>query len=1085
VNIVASVAGTSVTITATASVGDTGTLTYQWYRNMEENSRTGTPITGAVGTTYMPSTASPGTTYYYVKVTNTLKGQTSTATSNIVGVTVHAGGGSVDIIEVVDIPQVGIAANVVGRTVTITATATVNDGGRLSYQWYSNEQNNRNGEEITGATDRVYTPPTDNVGTMYYYVRVTNTLNGKTAIATSNIVSVVIPEGGGSVEVIEVETPDVEAPKVTIAAEVVGRNVTITAKASVSDGGELSYQWYRNNRNNKNGGTLIDGAEGAIYAASTEAVGTAYYYVEVTNSLNGNVASATSNIVGVVVPEDGGSVEVVEAEIPSVSVIASPAPGPYAVGAVVVLTASAAPVSDGGTVTYQWYSNNANNKNGTLIADATGILYTAATASLGTTYYYALATNTLRGNTASASSNIVEIKVAPTEIRNAAVTVITPVKSAVPNAQAIKGDSGNYEVGEVAWTTDDDTEFDGAFAGGVAYTATVTLTANEGYIFASNFTGRINNYSGTVVTPNDDGSVTLTHTFAKTFSKDVGSVTISSQPSKLHYVYGEALDFTGLSITITYDDASTETGAYTTLVEELGDQLSASPEHGDIATVTTHNAKAIVINAGGKTAQSNSFLTVTQKPLAVTVTQPSRPLSILDTTATFSVTVNGLANDDTVTVSLPTLPAGVSRSGGSLINIKDGTQNLTLTYNGFTAVTTPVTVLNVGLTTSVAEGNYAVSSTPSVTLTVLDGQAAGDRAIPVRAETIAAFNTYANTPEGLTRHYKLTEDVTLTTPAAGQSNNWKPIGSYTSTAVNAPFTGSFDGQKKTITNLKFFVNVGEGNVAGMFGSTSGVIKNLGLKSPSITIATGGDISYAGGVVGRLEDNGMVENCFVEGRGSNLIISSAGSTNNYIGGVVGAMVANGTVQNCYVVGHLESQTPSTSNSIGGVVGRLLAQAGTVQNCYMMGNVIARNNTSSTTNLPFVGGVVGLSSTVTPSTIIVTKCYTGGGSIYCDKGGTAGRVVGQGAVSNFSYLYSNMNVSTNGTSQNQNIGGGSLTSKDGKTTSTASGNVENPTTEAFWTTPANWGGTAWDFTNIWEWSSTLTRPILKGFTAGVQE
>jgi len=63
-----------------------------------------------------------------------------------------------------------------GEAVTLTVQAFVIDGGVLSYQWYSNTTSDfSSGTPIDGATNTSYTPPTDRLGTTYYYVIVTNT----------------------------------------------------------------------------------------------------------------------------------------------------------------------------------------------------------------------------------------------------------------------------------------------------------------------------------------------------------------------------------------------------------------------------------------------------------------------------------------------------------------------------------------------------------------------------------------------------------------------------------------------------------------------------------------------------------------------------------------------------------------------------------------------------------------------------------------------------------------------------------------------------------------------------------------------
>jgi hypothetical protein len=79
----------------------------------------------------------------------------------------------------------------------LTVTASVGDGGTLSYQWYSNSINSYTGGKVlTGSNGFSYTPPTSAIGTTYYYVAVTNTNNGvngtKTATETSEVAEVIV-----------------------------------------------------------------------------------------------------------------------------------------------------------------------------------------------------------------------------------------------------------------------------------------------------------------------------------------------------------------------------------------------------------------------------------------------------------------------------------------------------------------------------------------------------------------------------------------------------------------------------------------------------------------------------------------------------------------------------------------------------------------------------------------------------------------------------------------------------------------------------------------------------------------------------
>ncbi len=81
-------------------------------------------------------------------------------------------------------------------------TASVSDGGTLSYQWYGSSNSELGGSPISGATAATFTPSTVAVGTMYYHVVVTNTNNAtsgnKTAAIYSAQITVTVQSGGGS-----------------------------------------------------------------------------------------------------------------------------------------------------------------------------------------------------------------------------------------------------------------------------------------------------------------------------------------------------------------------------------------------------------------------------------------------------------------------------------------------------------------------------------------------------------------------------------------------------------------------------------------------------------------------------------------------------------------------------------------------------------------------------------------------------------------------------------------------------------------------------------------------------------------------
>ncbi len=68
----------------------------------------------------------------------------------------------------------------------------------------------------------------------------------------------------------------------------------LTVEAQVSDGGTLSYQWYRNNVDANGGGSVLEGATSSSYTPATTEVGTVFYYVVVTNNIDDRIQMVTS-----------------------------------------------------------------------------------------------------------------------------------------------------------------------------------------------------------------------------------------------------------------------------------------------------------------------------------------------------------------------------------------------------------------------------------------------------------------------------------------------------------------------------------------------------------------------------------------------------------------------------------------------------------------------------------------------------------------------------------------------------------------------------------------------------------------------
>lgn len=93
-------------------------------------------------------------------------------------------------------------------------------------------------------------------------------------------------------------------PKASVQYEVNCHAAPLTVEATVSDGGSVSYQWYKNNVNSNGGGTAIEGATESSYIPEIADTGKIYYYAVAVNTNGKSVSMATSTTSEVeVIPE--------------------------------------------------------------------------------------------------------------------------------------------------------------------------------------------------------------------------------------------------------------------------------------------------------------------------------------------------------------------------------------------------------------------------------------------------------------------------------------------------------------------------------------------------------------------------------------------------------------------------------------------------------------------------------------------------------------------------------------------------------------------------------------------------------------
>ena len=228
-----------------------------------------------------------------------------------------------------------------------------------------------------------------------------------------------------------------------------------------------------------------------------------------------------------------------------------------------------------------------------------------------------------------------------------------------------------------------------------------------------------------------------------------------------------------------------------------------------------------------------------------------------------------------------------------------------ITFSSDMNVTVPVTKASgiysyesAALATSgvtLAEGTYNKVNGGALTVNnELEG--AGTEASPYIIDNVDKFNKIADATDA---YYTITQDMDFT------GVTFTPI---------STFSGTLDGNGKTISNLTF--SVGDGN-GGIFGTNNGIIKNLNVTDATVT--KNGSLDNNGGtgiLVG--VNNNKISNCVINSSSLNATLNST-TTDTGIGLLCGrnnesSIISESTVNG----GNITIQGTNPSN-IGGLVG----------------------------------------------------------------------------------------------------------------------------------------------------------------------
>ena len=294
-----------------------------------------------------------------------------------------------------------------------------------------------------------------------------------------------------------------------------------------------------------------------------------------------------------------------------------------------------------------------------------------------------------------------------------------------------------------------------------------------------------------------------------------------------------------------------------------------------------------------------------------------------------------------------------------LIDFSGSTGNVAILYNPTGTASTKYTT----------PASYDIGTTGTQVLTNSAWTAPTDNSVSTQATAYMLVNNptdLQNVSTNLSGAFALGTDIDVSS-----ITNFTPIGYPTA------FSGIFDGQNHTISNLT--INDTTNNRAGLFGYSTGILRNLNLTGETVT-DTEPSGTYIGGLVGLSQ--GIVANDSSAGA-----VSSAIAVLPYIGGLVGWNF--GTVFGSSSSASVTVSNANSDNYEGGLVG---VNFGPISQSYATGSVTVDTPSPSTSFVPFAGGLVGINISTITSSYATGNVTVGGAPNMDNNDASAGGLIG---------------------------------------------------------------------------------------------
>ncbi|MEM0543154.1 PKD domain-containing protein [Flavobacterium sp. j3] len=359
-------------------INGTGTPTYQWYSNTSSSTTGGTAV-GTNSPSYLPSVYTVSGTYYYYVIISFSGSGCGSVTSAVAEIVVV----SDPIVSTQPIATQSLCQNETPTNLTVTVSGGI---GTISYQWFRTTTSTNIGGTPVGTNSSSFTPPTNSVGTFYYYCSITQ--SGVACSVNSNSVTVII----------NTSPTIVNQPS---SSTVCQNGTPTTLFFTYSNGvGTPTYQWYSNSLNSNTGGSIIPNETNPTYIPPSTTTGIFYYYCVITfPDLIGSCSSVTTNVAIVTInPQSTIDIQ----PLPTQSIC---------VGGTIQNPLTVTYINGTGTPTYQWYSNTSSSTTGGTAVGTNSPSYLPPVYTVSGTYYYYVIISFSGSGCGSVTSAVAEIVV--------------------------------------------------------------------------------------------------------------------------------------------------------------------------------------------------------------------------------------------------------------------------------------------------------------------------------------------------------------------------------------------------------------------------------------------------------------------------------------------------------------------------------------------------------------------------------------------------------------------------------------------------------------------------------------------------